>query len=1543
MARLEAQAKALFYPTELRVIAGVARLLELDQSRSNSGPIRVIDPAAGTGRAVFSLVRLLQQSQPRLPLELYGIELDQNRAEECRQYLAQVLNTDAKSARITDRSFDLVFCNPPYDTDKLEGERRLEQLFLIKSTKILRAGGLLIWIIPRFVLEINAAWLAAFFKDHIIRRFPKPEADRFDQIVLVARRKAAKLPNPTRAEELVAMAKGNSEIKLLDCPSLPEFNGLLKELYAAGVKGPEIDQEIERLLASRDLPENVGVPAKTKALISPGPKASDKITFAYGEYHREEAFREAERAGVWSNPAKRDLLFLPPSRALVIKAPLMPMRIGMSSQFIQIGLGNNLLLKNTQRKIVIKGKTVKRWKNMAVELDEDGLQRKRVDREVISSQVNLLDLSSGELETLDPVGLGKLVEEFSASIQEQMLLNYPPLYVPLRPDKRQAQVTEALAAIEQEPTLAGPHNKNKRRKARQKARLIQQLELGLAYLKPNRKPLGGQKLAIPAAALSLKTYGYATLECEMGSGKSTMGIAAAWLAGAKRPVVVCPSTLLEKWVREVKATIPGAEAMIVSSISDLEEARKRIGEHEKRVRQRYNPDRTKGQNYPPFFTIMSKEQMKLESGWQTAVVYHPPRGETVKRVANGQKGSDKKLSFWAKEVEAGPFYPKERDGRLVRDKLSGKLLSWPHCPGCDSPITDRNGLPARLEKLEKRINCTNCGEVLWQRVSKLRGGGQRFDWEKNCRVEVPDPGQVAEAERLKQELLAKFENYLKACEMGQEDFQTNPAAGATETSATSSGNSAIKSGVSALSTWPGGTEGVEGAKRENFRPTTVEEEAGRWLATLGKGAYPTLYRLFASVGDAQANQIYASRSPQDWARVAELLAQASFCHFPRFQSEYADDWPVIPQYRDSLPAGFRKVKLSQYIQKRLNKFFDLCIIDEVHQMKARGSAQGVSAGRLAMACKWQLTLTGTYADGYSTMVMQLLWRFTDPKIRKLWGRHETGRWAKKYGIIKATRIGRGGAPDENEDFVLADGANSDRQIGGRVRFEEAPGISPELALLTIPHTVYLSLLDVSKDLPPYREFPNAAIPLRRQSDGVFGPEAGERAGQPLPSQLEAYHHLANKLMAELKQQLARGSTRLLGAMVHALLAWIDNPTRPELVVDPKTKVVVASAPALPATVLYPKEQKLVELYKRTKAEGKKLMIYIAYTAARDMAPRLKWVLQQADPLVRVAVLSGGDATKREAWIEKQLEQGCDVLITHPKKVEVGLDLLKFPVIVFYNVYYVTQTIEQAKKRAWRIGQTQPCETHFWAYGNTAQEKGLRHVARKIYSAMKLKGQIGDDGITELLGEDEDESMLKAIAQAITREDTVGDEAHSLEQLMSQTLEREVAEAAFILSDEAASELEVEAAIVTLYDQTFAEEGSATVAGETAPPNPKIRWLNTAKEEGEDNHKLVSNSVEARAANFKQTELVQNGEVRIVRESNPETQPSIESFGMKNKQITILPQKLSEAIPTDAVEILDETRPSLEEFRARLLATRNINKRAGKKNNLPIGGQGSLFN
>jgi hypothetical protein len=76
-------------------------------------------------------------------------------------------------------------------------------------------------------------------------------------------------------------------------------------------------------------------------------------------------------------------------------------------------------------------------------------------------------------------------------------------------------------------------------------------------------------------------------------------------------------------------------------------------------------------------------------------------------------------------------------------------------------------------------------------------------------------------------------------------------------------------------------------------------------------------------------------------------------------------------------------------------------------------------------------------------------------------------------------------------------------------------------------------------------------------------------------------------------------------------------------------------------------------------QGRRSQVYATFTGEFDVAARLESVLRNAG--LRVAVLRPTVPTlKRELWYEKQLKEGVQVVICHPKLVETGLDLLALP-------------------------------------------------------------------------------------------------------------------------------------------------------------------------------------------------------------------------------------------------------------------------------------------
>ena len=216
------------------------------------------------------------------------------------------------------------------------------------------------------------------------------------------------------------------------------------------------------------------------------------------------------------------------------------------------------------------------------------------------------------------MNLGGFIDKFKDAIARRVVESYPPLY---RPSENGGTIPRLL-----------------------------------------RKPLGAQADAIRGAALSLKAHRGTTVVGEMGTGKTFIGAAAAYMAGFERVLVICPPHLVPKWKREVEQTVPFVRAAIVESITDLERLRLSVGSG-------------------PLFAVMSREKAKLSYRWMPAVIQR-----------------------WAVSK-----------GRLLRDEETGEPFRIPCCPDCTAQIVDKDGVPLTDADLNRRKHtCAGCGAPLWQ-------------------------------------------------------------------------------------------------------------------------------------------------------------------------------------------------------------------------------------------------------------------------------------------------------------------------------------------------------------------------------------------------------------------------------------------------------------------------------------------------------------------------------------------------------------------------------------------------------------------------------------------------------------------------------------------------------------------------------------------------------------------------------------------------------------------------------------------------------------
>ena len=458
-------------------------------------------------------------------------------------------------------------------------------------------------------------------------------------------------------------------------------------------------------------------------------------------------------------------------------------------------------------------------------------------------------------------------------------------------------------------------------------------------------------------------------------------------------------------------------------------------------------------------------------------------------------------------------------------------------------------------------------------------------------------------------------------------------------------------------------------------------------------------------------------------------------------------------------SGHKRYPLSDYVKHRMKGFFDLLIADEVHEFKARGSAQGIAAGVLADSCGKSLTLTGTLTGGYSSTLFHLLYRFS-PEIRAEFGRSEEGRWIQRYGFLEQT------VRHEGDGDSFEDGRNS-RRKGYRKTVRERPGLAPSALFHLIGNSVFLRLSDVASGLPPYEE-QVLLSGMDRETD-ITG-----------FSQRKAYDLVFDTLRQALAEALAKGSKRLLATYLQTLLAYPDGCTRGETVFDPQTGNVLIQMPPLSEDKLYPKEQALVDLVAAERLAGRKVLVYGTHTGTRDITERMEQFLTRHG--FRVAVLKADSVApdRREAWVEERVKQGVDVVICHPRLVQTGLDLIDFPTLCWFETDYSVYTMRQASRRSWRIGQKRPVKVVFMAYRNTLQADALKLVSKKLQSSLAVEGELPEDGLAAF-GDDGDDLMLALARQIVSGEETDAD-GESVEQVFAQARDAEAASEEFLVDD-----------------------------------------------------------------------------------------------------------------------------------------------------------------
>lgn len=519
MARLGSIAIGGYYPTPSHLIPRISPLLS---PYCGEGSISFLDPCAGKGEAVLSLIKALDKGKDS---SLYACEMETTRFEELKKACEEVNYRLAKNLVGGDAfqvSFrptggvSILFLNPPYDTDRVYG--RLEHKFLTRFSSALMDDGILLFLVPFYALKTSAEFIGTEYTNVHCFKFPNEDFETFKQVVLYARKTETRLsPDQTIVNQVEAWAK--------DASGLPELPHIAS--FPIG-EIPSLDRY------TSELEEWVFRPVD---MLSLAKKIRPWVTSKNGAY----------------TPVRGVLPEIPIQELLLRKYPVAtPPRPAHIAAGVAAGIFNGSRVEPTDPStklpsLLVKGVFDKEYKTIEEKKNKDGVVTSVVQVQQPKLVTTVLDLQTYRYHTLLPgdnnnpvieeMTVAGLLKHYGNSLMAVMEQQCPILY-----DPRKDGDSVPLTSTDRRLFTAQGHA----------AKAIVKL-------------LGG-----PTASKKERQGTSAILLGEIGSGKSCVSLSAALTIGSKRPLILCPPHLLTSWRNEIAAVSSKVDVRVLHSISDLE-------------------------------------------------------------------------------------------------------------------------------------------------------------------------------------------------------------------------------------------------------------------------------------------------------------------------------------------------------------------------------------------------------------------------------------------------------------------------------------------------------------------------------------------------------------------------------------------------------------------------------------------------------------------------------------------------------------------------------------------------------------------------------------------------------------------------------------------------------------------------------------------------------------------------------------------------------------------------------------------------------------
>jgi ribosomal protein S27AE len=408
-----------------------------------------------------------------------------------------------------------------------------------------------------------------------------------------------------------------------------------------------------------------------------------------------------------------------------------------------------------------------------------------------------------------------------------------------------------------------------------------------------------------------------------------------------------------------------------------------------------------------------------------------------------------------------------------------------------------------------------------------------------------------------------------------------------------------------------------------------------------------------------------------------------------------------------------KTSIMDYCHRK-NVKFDSVVYDEFHSERSLTSATGNTFGKILNMSDIKILLSGTMNNGNVSSLFPLLMRLIPRKMFKDgYTMKDMDKFIKTYGSLKAIKTIK---DDEQKATSRTMFKDSD--------FSEIAGINP------IVFTKYLSDICVSAtmddlgiDLVNYTEYP---IEVEMEKE-LF----------------TKYESLSKGLKSIIPYNFEMYNSSVIRHYCNNPFDWtsmtVKKPTQDGF------DLVTVNFPNMNPRGVLNKEDILIELIQEKLKEGRKCLVFTDFTGGHSkyqegeiISERLNRLLTEQD--IKAKTLKASiKPIDRMDYINKYSD--TQVWITNPILVKEGLDLIDYPIIIFYNFDYDPLKIQQSSRRAYRSIQTIDCETYYFYYKNSVEEKVMKSITLKKVEMSAIEGKYNVDSF----------EIIKRTASALGKE------------------------------------------------------------------------------------------------------------------------------------------------------------------------------------------------